>query len=112
MAGTPQEQCQDESRELLKLILGESHLSEDRSLNRTGADGIHPNFALLEIRGPCSSKGTHSCLRGIVYTEATDSFAPCYRRIQYDRTAILKHGSAFWTVKSNPFTLMPNTWSK
>src|SRR5215475_7917714 len=95
MAGTPQEQCQDESRELLKLILGESHLSEDRSLNRTGTQRIHPNFALLEIRGPCSSKRTHSCLRGIVYTEATESFAPCYRRVQYDRAAIIKQRQRF-----------------
>src|SRR5262249_39102904 len=87
--------CRDESRELLKLILRESHLSEDRSLNRTGTDGIHPNFALFEIRGPCSSKGTHSCLRGIVYTEATESFAPCNRRVQYDRAPILKQRQRF-----------------
>src|SRR5208283_1546641 len=80
--------CGDIRAKLFELSRGQAHLSEDWRLDGAGADGVDPNFAVLQFRRPASGEGTHGGFRRRVNAEAGHSLRVRYGRIEDDRSAV------------------------
>jgi len=75
-------------------------------IDRTQANNIGANMAILKIQGPGPHKGTESSLRRAVDPEGGRALHARYRASEIIEPPSFRSGNAFCTVNSVPLTLM------